>query len=236
MKSGYIKSGSANIYYELHGESGPVLMLLHGNGESIKYFEPQIEFFKKEYRVLAIDSRGHGESEFGSGELNLGAMAVDVVNVIEGLEFEKVNLLGFSDGANIAMMVAMKNTDLLDKLILVGGNLHPKGMTIGSLAMVLLGYGVYCIANVMDRSNRYQKELFGLMVKEPRLNAEDLSKIRAKTLVMAGSKDMIRTSHTKLIANSIKNSKLEIMNGGDHFISRRFPKEFNNIVKAFLEE
>lgn len=234
MTSGMVKSGSAKIYYELYGEVGEVLVLLHGNSESIIYFQPQIEYFKDKYQVLAIDSRGHGESSFGSGTLSLGAMANDVVNVAESLGLNKINLLGFSDGANIAMLVAMKNPGLIDKLILVGGNLHPIGMTPGSLLLVWFGYISSKLAGVVDKRNKLYHEFFSLMIKEPRLKARDLSTIKAKTLVMAGGRDMIRRSHTKLIAKSIKNAELKIIEEGDHFISNRMPDEFNEIVDEFL--
>lgn len=62
MQSGYFKSGSASIYYELHGEGEEILVLLHGNGGNCKNFKNQIPFFSKKYKILAIDSRGHGES------------------------------------------------------------------------------------------------------------------------------------------------------------------------------
>ena len=99
---GYIKSGSASIYYRIYGgENKEVIVLLHGNGESSGHFKKLIPFLSDKYKVVVIDSRGHGKSDFGGSQLSLGTMAVDLVNVLVELGLECVNIVGFSDGANI---------------------------------------------------------------------------------------------------------------------------------------
>ena len=75
--------------------------------------------------------------------------------------------------------------------------------------------------------------MLGLMVNDPNVQPEELAKIRAKTLVIAGTRDMIRESHTKLIAESIPNSQLALING-NHFIANKKPEEFNRVVLDFL--
>ena len=78
-------------------------------------------------------------------------------------------------------------------------------------------------------------EILGLMVNEPRLTAEDASRIKAPTLVIAGTHDMIKRSHTELIAKSIPNSQLVFIKG-DHFIANKNPDAFNAAVGKFLAE
>lgn len=95
MQSGYFKSGSASIYYELHGEGEEVLVLLHGNGGNCKNFKNQIPFFSKKYKILAIDSRGHGESGFGENAISLGAMAMDLENLCDYLGYKKNKYIRF---------------------------------------------------------------------------------------------------------------------------------------------
>lgn len=234
MDRGYIKSGSANIYYELHGTEGDYLVLLHGNAESMKRMKHQIEYFSKDHRVLAIDSRGHGESGFGQGTLNLGTMALDVENVITELGIKKVNVLGFSDGANIAMLLAVKCPELIDSLILIGGNMTPWGMKLGALAAVKAAYYMTAVAGRFDARLKTEHEYYFLMAKEPSITADMLKRIRARTLVIAGSKDMIREKHTRLIAESIPNAQLDILDG-DHFIIYRTPRIINERADRFLK-
>lgn len=234
MKQGIVKSGSADIFYEIHGESGEYLTLLHGNGESMQRMHRQIEYFEKNYRVLAIDSRGHGQSGFGQGSLNLSTMALDVENVLEGLGIERTSLLGFSDGANIAMLFAMKRPDMVNKLILVGGNLKPSGMQPGIFLAVETAYYLTKAAGVFDKRLRLEHEFYFLMAKEPNINPSELKRIKAKTLVIAGDKDMIKPSHTRLIAESIPNAEL-FMPKGDHFIIYRTPDVINKKAEEFLK-
>lgn len=235
MKHGLIKSGSADIYYELHGDKGDYLVLLHGNGESMKRMHNQIEYFSKSFRVLAIDSRGHGESGFGQGTLNLSTMALDVENVLAALKIEKTNVLGFSDGANIAMLLAVKRPELISKLILIGGNLSPSGMQLGTFLAVKAAYYLTKVAGYFDSRLQLEHEYYFLMAKEPAITSDMLKRITSETLVIAGDRDMIKPSHTKLIADCIPNAGLLILEG-DHFIIYRTPQVINEKVDKFLKD
>lgn len=230
----YLKSGSANIYYEIFGEeNSEPLILLHGNGESGRSFKNLIPLLSDKYKVIAIDSRGHGKSEFGSGQLSLGTMAVDVVNVIEALGLDKVNIVGFSDGANIAMLVSIKNSELINKVVLIGGNYNFWGLRTSAALMIAFGY--YCSkwGGVIDSRNRFNKEYFSLMFKEPNLKKDALKYIKASALVINGDRDMIKTKHAKDIANTIPKGQLKIVKG-DHFWVHRNPQEAAKVIKEFI--
>jgi pimeloyl-ACP methyl ester carboxylesterase len=235
MNKGYIQSGSANIYYEQHGDRGEYLVLLHGNGESMRRMQSQIDYFSKQFRVLAIDSRGHGESTFGKGTLSLSSMALDVENVLIALNIDKVNVLGFSDGANVAMLLAIKRPDLISRLVLIGGNTKPTGMKVGSLVAVHIAYYLTIAAAFFDKTRKYEIDYMRLMAKEPHISPRNLKRITSPTLVVAGTNDMIKLSNTKLIANSIPNSELLLLEG-DHFIIYRTPEVINEAVDKFFQK
>lgn len=231
---GYLRSGSANIYYEIFGEeNSEAVILLHGNGESGRSFKNLIPLISDKYKVIAIDSRGHGKSEFGSGQLSLGTMAVDVVNIIEALGLDKVNIVGFSDGANIAMLVSIKNSELVNKVVLIGGNYNFWGLKPSSALMIAVGY--YCSkwGGIVDSRNRFNKEYFSLMFKEPNLKRDALKYIKAPALVINGDRDMIKLSHAKAIADTIPKGQLKIVKG-DHFWVYRNPQEAAKVIKEFL--
>jgi pimeloyl-ACP methyl ester carboxylesterase len=235
MKTGYVNSGSANIYYELYGEENEeVLVLLHGNGENMRFFKHQIPFFEKYYKVLCIDSRGHGESGFGKDTLSLNTMAMDLLNISREMGFKSINVLGFSDGANIAMIAASRQEGLIKNLVLVGGNMNVWGFKPGTFVTVMLAYACTSLAGLIDKTKKVNGEILALMVREPNITKEDLSCIDARTLVLAGTNDMIREGQTKKIASSIPNSKLKIMEG-DHFFLFRNYDEFNKEVLDFLK-
>lgn len=228
MKNGYIKCNSANIYYELHGK-GETILCLHGNGEDSSYFKPQIKEFSKNYKVILMDSRGHGKSSFGEEKLSLDLMAKDVLNVLKELNIDKVHLLGFSDGGNIALTIALKNPKIIKTLSLVGANLQPKDIKLFARIPIMIGYCMYSLFSLNEK-----KAVMGLMVKEPCFKVEELNTINIPTLVIAGEGDLIKESCTELISKLIQNSKLEIIKGGDHFVSSKKPEVFNKIFLDFI--
>lgn len=115
------------LYYRERGKGQPMI-LLHGNGEDGTYFEKQIRFFSKKYRVIAIDTRGHGKSPRGTAPFTLEQFAEDLKNFLDEKKLRRIILLGFSDGGNIALTFALHYPEYVDRLILNGANLNPFGV------------------------------------------------------------------------------------------------------------
>lgn len=110
-----------SLYYEEKGTGTP-LILLHGNGENGDYFRHQTEYFSKSYRVIAVDTRGHGKSPRGDAPFTLEQFAEDLKEFCAKLEIPKAVILGFSDGANIAMKFTLKYPEKVRALILNGAS------------------------------------------------------------------------------------------------------------------
>lgn len=130
---------SSDLYYEEFGYGFP-LILLHGNGEDHMYFKYQIEYFSREYRVIAIDTRGHGRSPRGDGEFTLSRFADDLYMFMTAHGIEKAHILGFSDGGNIALIFALRHPDMVESLILNGANIDPSGVKRRTQIPIELGY------------------------------------------------------------------------------------------------
>lgn len=222
------------LHYEAAG-SGPPLVLLHGNGEDGSYFSHQVPFFQKSFRVITVDTRGHGQSERGDAPFTMVQFAKDLKGLLDCLELSKIHLLGFSDGANIAMTFALRYPEYLNSLILNGGNISPWGVKLHVQLPILLGYGLVSLIALFDRKALIKKEILGLMVHEPHIREEELKKIHVPALVVAGTRDMIRTSHTRKIQKAIPESRICLMEG-THFIAAERPEEFNRQVMEFLKE
>ena len=220
------------LYYKETGEGEP-LLLLHGNGEDGSYFSSQISFFRKRYRVIAVDTRGHGRSPRGTAPFTMTQFAKDLKGLLDRLGIRTAHILGFSDGANIAMTFAIRYPESVKSLILNGGNLNAWGVKFSVQLPILLGYGLVSLIALFDKRAVLKKEILGLMVHEPKLCSEELKGISAPTLVIAGTKDMIRESHTNLIQKNIPGSRLCIMEG-THFIAAEKSEEFNKQVFEFL--
>ena len=219
-------------FYIEKGEGDP-LLLLHGNGEDSSYFVSQIEEFSKRYHVYAIDTRGHGKTPRGTAPFTIRQFADDLLGFMDAHKISKAHILGFSDGGNIAMIFALRYPERVDRLILNGANLDASGVKRSTQIPIEIGYKFAMKAAQKNEGAKANAEMLGLMVNDPNVAPAELEGIKSKTLVIAGTKDMIREDHTRLIASSIRGSKLVLIKG-DHFIANKKPEEFNRAVLEFL--
>ncbi len=219
-------------FYIEKGQGEP-LILLHGNGENCDYFAGQMDAFAQHFHVYALDTRGHGKTPRGDAPFSIRQFADDLLGFMDAHGIDKAHILGFSDGGNIAMIFAMKYPERVDKLILDGANLDAKGVKRSVQIPIEIGWR--CAKRFAGKSDKARRnaEMLGLMVNDPNVRPEELSAIRAETLVIAGNKDMIKDEHTRLIARSIKDSRLVILKG-NHFIANKCPDAFNRAVLDFL--
>lgn len=222
------------LYYTEKGFGTP-LVLLHGNGENGEYFKNQIDYFAKKYRVIAVDTRGHGKSPRGNKPFRLETFADDLKSFLDENNLKRVNLLGFSDGGNIALIFTLKYPDYVNKLAVNGANIFPSGLKAGFLLPVKLLYGLFYFPARFNKKVKRRLELLALMAKEPDILPEQLNDIKCPVLVMAGTRDLIKEKHTRLIAGSVPNSRLCFLKG-DHSIAKTNSLEYNKTVEKFLEE
>ena len=223
---------------ELHCEEageGEPLVLLHGNGEDGTYFAHQIKHFSQRFRVLALDTRGHGRSPRGEAPFTIRQFACDLLSFLDARGIERTHLLGFSDGGNIALVFALAHPERVGKLVLNGANLNARGVKRSVQAPIELGYRTARLFARFSAKARANAEMLGLMVDDPNVAPEELAALAAPTLVIAGENDMIREDHTRLIARSIPNARLALV-PGDHFVAAKNPEAFNREVERFLLE
>ncbi len=203
------------------------LILLHGNGEDMHYFAHQLHALNTTREVIALDSRGHGESPRGSAPLTLAQMSDDLAAFMDDNDIAQADLLGFSDGGNVALIFALTHPERVHKLILNGANLEPRGLKTSVLLPILLEHRL--------TKDPARKELLGLMADEPHIPLTALAEVRMPVLVVAGTRDMIKESHTRAIADALPNATLSLIEG-DHFVAATNPDAFNACVLAFLED
>ena len=222
------------LNYVEAGEGFP-LVLLHGNGEDYTYFKRQMEPFSQQYRVIALDTRGHGKSPRGTAPFTLEQFAGDLKEFLDQRGITKCHLLGFSDGGNIALLFALRYPQYVEKLILNGANLTPAGVKLSTQLPIAAGWCARGVCGLFSKKAKANWEMLNLMVTQPHIRPQTLEKLAVPTLVIAGERDMIKEKHTRLIAASLPNSKLVIL-PGDHFVARRNWQQFNPAVQAFLAE
>lgn len=224
--------GDFRLYYTEQG-SGEALVLLHGNGEDDTYFSQQTAYFSQYFRVIAVDTRGHGKSPRGNAPFTLTQFAEDLKVFLDALNLRRVLLLGFSDGGNIALLFTLKYPQYVRKLILNGANLCPRGVRACVQVPICIGYGICSFFALFSGKAKANQELLRLMVKEPHIPPEALGSLSLPVLVIAGTRDMIRRRHTRQIAAAIPGSVLCFIDG-DHFIARNHPEAFHAAADRFL--
>ena len=225
------------IHYRMYGTGAETVVFLHGNSEDWKCFKRQIEPFAEKYTVLLIDSRGHGRSGYDyKKKISIDLMADDLYQVLQHLGLEKVYLVGFSDGGNVAMAFSKKHPECLIKMVLAGANMYPRGMKTNFHLLTISNWLVVWIQGIYYVSRRKRRSIVGLMLFEPKFKPADFADVEVPVLVMAGEKDMIKPRHTLLIKESFPNSEIAIVKNSDHFIFYRQADVTNKEIMDFFEE
>jgi pimeloyl-ACP methyl ester carboxylesterase len=229
----FIEVNNVKIFCDISG-SGMPLVFLHGNRESHKAFAHQIVFFEQICQVIAIDTRGHGNSEHDGRHLSIPLLASDLKAILDYLNLRKVNIVGFNDGGNVALAFASVYYEYVDKLVLVGANATPKGLKVRAKYEIKRDYYEAKVRALFMRKYRHEANLIQLQINQPQISRDKLALIRAKTLLLAGDHDIVTKRHLKYLHKSIPESLLHIIPNASHFLIQEYPELFNTIVFEFL--
>ena len=120
MKSGYIDTNGQQIYYEMHGDGEPLILIMGIGGDSTMWAPYQVPAFSTKYQVIVLDNRDAGRSSKATSSYTIADMADDVAGLMDGLGIERAHILGISMGGMIAQEFALRHPDRLNKLILTG--------------------------------------------------------------------------------------------------------------------
>jgi pimeloyl-ACP methyl ester carboxylesterase len=235
--SKYIPLFDGFLHCKIAGDAkAPALIFLHGNGEDLHIFDSQVRYFSSFYRTICIDTRGHGQSTRGVMAFCFHTFAVDLIDALDELEIDKAHIVGFSDGAAIAMCLSLHAPERVASMVLLGANYSPKGLLLIPRLQIFFVYACLTAASLFSKKMRKRKEIWGLMVYQPFLTIEELSQITVPTLIVTGENDMVSQRHNDEISRAIAGSKRLIIPGGDHFWIFKQPETFNRCIMEFLRE
>lgn len=223
------------LYYEVYGSGEPLLMI-HPNGTSIAAMKPQIEYFRKHYRVIAMDTRDHGKSGDSTGPLTYERMTADLAALLDHLHVPAVDVIGWSDGAIEALLLGMQYPARVKKIAATGANLNPSTRALYPETIAFVE-GILASIPAADRNKPEVKRIIRtsqLMLDEPNIELRALAAIQAPTLIMAGDHDLIRDEHTIAMFHRIPNCQLAIFPGATHAASYQQAALFNATVERFL--
>jgi len=230
----FVNVNGISLYYEIYGQGEPLLMI-HGNGGSISSFSNQIPYFSQKYKVIAVDSRAQGKSVDLRDTLSFEMMADDFSALLEKLNIDSCNVLGWSDGGINGLLLAIRHPEKVKKLAFTGANLWPDSSAIKG-EDYMWGFNYYDTLGKMPQTPEvlHARKLVGLNLFQPNITIQQLQQIKCPTLVIGGDHDIILTEHTMLIAKSIPGAYLWIVPNSGHGTLIEHKALFNQVVEDFF--
>ncbi|SEW49838.1 alpha/beta fold hydrolase [Chitinophaga arvensicola] len=219
------------LYYETYGTGEP-LVLLHGALESISSYAGIIPLLARNFKVIAVDTRGHGKSSADTTKLTYQLYAEDVNKLLTYLHLDSVRVLGWSDGGNTGLLLAMNHPEKVRQLAILGANLYNDHSSVADWVNDTLRSQIKVLEANADLN--FEWRVKQCLLNEPHIDPASLGKISCNTLVMAGEKDVIKEPHTRLIAKSIPHSTLIIFRKTGHEAVREIPELFVKTVTGFF--
>lgn len=239
---GYVEHDGARIWYATYGSGSPVILLHGGLGHSGNWGYQVPALVRSGHRAVLIDSRGHGRSTRDARPFMYELMASDVSAVMDALHIEKAGLVGWSDGAVIALILAMKAPTRVAGVFFFACNMDPSGAKqITELSPILarcLGRHAKDYAQLSATPDQFEAfaDAVGLMMKtEPNYSASDLAQISLPVAIVHSEHDeFIKREHAEYLARSIPNAEFVNLRGVSHFAPLQRPEQFNIAMLAFL--
>ena len=225
------KDGAVIAYQVLGQHHKEVVLFLHGNSQNHHYFVKQKKRFSQQFKTIWLDTRDHGRSNNPQSSLTFEMVIEDLYELIEQEQLKKLSIVGFSDGANIALLFATHYPEYIQKLVLVSPNVTVSGLKKSQrikTERLLKGLKRF-------RLNKFARRL-QLSLTETGLTRQDLQKLRCPILLVQGDRDVIYTHHLQAIADQLSQSQLEIVNYTGHSVPFLRPRWFNERVLSFLME
>jgi pimeloyl-ACP methyl ester carboxylesterase len=240
---GYVDRDGARIWYATYGSGLPVILLHGGLGHSGNWGYQVPMLVSSGRRAVLIDSRGHGRSTRDSRRFTYELMALDVLAVMDALHLEKAAVVGWSDGACIALILAMKRHARIGGVFFFGCNMDPSGTKEIEPSPILgrcFGRHVKDFAALSPTPDQFEAfaAAIGQMQKtEPNYSARDLADIQVPVAIVQSEHDeFIKAEHAEYLAQTIPGAELIFLPCVSHFAPLQRPELFNEAVLAFLDK
>jgi pimeloyl-ACP methyl ester carboxylesterase len=263
-KSGMAPVNGISMYYAIYGH-GPPILLIHGGLSSSDVWAGVIPLLDKQHEVIVADSRGQGRSTQTSERLTYGLMANDYLALLDYLKVSQVALVGWSDGGNIGLDLAIHHPDRLTALFSQAADASPDGLVAFSQPQKqdflsrlkhyagaakrridtifdigksrLLAMFGYHDAGPPPPTVALQREIFQLWATEPHYTEQQLASIRVRTAIVSGDHDnAVRLDHTKYLARTIPNAQLVILPDVGHAAMLQDPAGYARAVLNFVND
>ena len=241
IATGSVAQDGVTLYYAVHG-TGPPVVLLHGGLGNADHWGGQIDALSATHKVITMDSRGHGRSSWDGKALHYHLMASDVLAVMDHLKIVRAAIVGWSDGGNIGLDMAIHHPGRVRRLFVFGANFHPSGLKAPPA-------GSATFPNYLRRATSdymklaIQKNHLGGLLKalrkmwrtEPTFADAQLQSVAVPVTVAAAEHDeIVRREHSARLSGLIPGARLAVLPEVSHFAMWQDPAAFNVELLAFL--
>ncbi len=240
----HVDAGGVRTYYEMIGEGEPVL-LLHGGLCTIETWGPQIPALAEKYRLIMPERRGHGRTRDLPGPITYEIMVDDTIAFMDALRLESAHLIGWSDGAMIALMVAMKRPGLVRKLGYISQPLNPDGTRPKYVAMMaqmtpahlppFLEAGYAAVSP--DGPAHYAvvaEKMVAAWRADRGIPLENIRGVQTPTLVLVGDDDIGTVEGAAAMQAAMPSAQLAVIPGASHALAMEKPEVVNRLLLDFL--
>lgn len=241
VSGGYAWVNGVQLYYATYG-SGQPLLLLHGPLGNADYWGNQVGAFAQHYQVIVLDSRGHGRSTRDAKLYSYHLLADDVLALLDLLRIDRVSIVGWSDGGNIALQLAISHPERLRRVFLFDANFNPSGLRNDvdesdtfSRYVDLAGQDYQRLSSTPEDYDLFFRIINLLWGAEPDFAPAQLGRIRTPVMIAAGEYDeVIKREHTEELRRLIPGARLTILSKASFFAMWQQPAAFNKAVLNFM--
>lgn len=231
-----------DTWTETRGNGERTVVLLHGGlGNSDDLLDSIGSGLEARFRIVAFDRRGHGRTADTDEPFHYDDMATHAIGVLEHLDTSsKVHLVGWSDGGIVAMLVALRRPDLVDRMVIIGTNFHHEGILQPDMGDEATG-GVMLeryATRSPDGPEHFPvvvEKAMAMFAAEPTLTADDLRRLEHPTLVLVGDDDVVHLDHTVALYEALPAGRLGVVPGASHLVVFEKPRLVAELITDFLE-
>ena len=241
-----IEIGGVRTWYEEAG-SGEPLALLHGGLATNGAWSAQIPDLAAHFHVVAPERRGHGHTPDIDGPWSYEAMATETIGFLEAVVDEPAHLVGWSDGGIVGLLVAIRRSELVRKLVAISANFDTSGVPADVAAEVTsMAPGSDFLAALRSAYQATSPDgpehwpvvvgkFVELVTREPHIPPAELKRIASPTLVLTGDDDLVSLEHTVELFRAIRGAELAIVPGTSHLLTMEKPAIVNRLILEFLQ-
>lgn len=234
MTGSFQPAGQIEMYVEIEGE-GPDLVLLHGGGGTVDDLAGLRSALRPGRRLIVPEQRAHGRTT-DVGELSYAQMAADTAALLDGLGVPSADLVGWSDGGIIALMIGRDRSDLVRQVVAIGANVDSAGAPDPMSQQSTAWFAAATPADLdFQMSDEAKTKLLAMWGAGPEITVADLGYVTSPVLLISGDRDLVTLEHTVAMFQAMPNARLAVIPGADHHVAQAHPETVAAIIASFLD-